>query len=280
MAAALERLLALGEVYVDPVSVVVWEQADAQRPWLPAHLLSIQGLSRQERLKLSRIDFARLATARMWLDGLLIHCISTGGFVRTDFATTKVALQQVRDEAGQGLLMLRLLEKAELAGIEVLGQSRLLSRLARRLNPDGSEFWAVVFLCQSSLDALVARTLREDDGICPMARQILELQHRDQARHVSAARVLLEKRLAGAGWLRRRLMALRLGRLSVRFLDAVLSPTPASLAALGFANPENLAAGHRAPGHEALAAACAAPALLALRRMGVPVKMPAAPPTA
>ena len=266
--------------YRDPLAAVDWHAADPALPWLPRSLLSLNGLAEGEEMssaavtRFSRIEFARLCAAGMWLEGLLINRVSAGGFLDLRSDEARVALQEIREESGHSLMFLEMIQRAGVADVALLGDTGLLSWVARRLKPSGAEFWAMVYIGETVTDAFALRVLKAvragHADICPVARQVLELHHRDEARHIAASRVFLSNRLERMTQPRHMMFARTLRFLLGRFLDATLFPTPASLAAAGFSEPSALAKRARAcPDRRRLAAACARPALDLLAASGV-----------
>ena len=273
MSDSLTQLAALGAAYRDPLQAIDWQAADPARPWLPPELLSLAGLPSQRDMapetlrRFSRIEFARLCAAGLWLEGLMINRTSQDSYLQQPLAEARVVLQEVREEAGHGLMFLEMIDRAGLDGVPLLGGTQLLSWVARRLKPDSAEFWAMVYLGESVTDNLALRALRLDpDAICPLARQVLLQHHKDEARHIAAARTLLKRRLGALTPLRRRVLSQTLEWLLPLFLKATFYPTPASLQALGLADPVSVARQAAAcPQRRALAEACAAPARKFLR---------------
>jgi len=277
MSDTLRRIAKRGAGYSDPLAAIDWDRADAARPWLPPELLSLAGQDRQAAMtpemlnRFSRVEFARLCAAGLWLEGLLISRVTGRGFPAERPAEARVMLQEVREESGHGLMFLEMIDRAGPAGVPLLGPTGLISRVAYRLGPDDAEFWAMVFVGETVNDQFALKAMAAPaESICPVARRVLALHHRDEARHIAAARALLEGRLAGMGTARRRLFAAALRFLLRRFLDATLYPTPASLAALGLDDPRGAArAARRCPRRRALARSCAGPALALLAEHGL-----------
>lgn len=279
MTVALERLLAQGETYVDPMSVVVWEQADPERPWIPAHMVSVQGLPRETMLKLSRLDFARVALASVWLKGLTAAKVAERGLLSSPSGDARMALQELREEAGHALMFLRIAEMAGLPEDAIAAQAHGMERLTRRLRADGPALWAWAYLGEAVTDALVTKALREGDDVCPVARQVMQLHHREQARRMATCKAILGERMKHAGWWRRRGVAMLLPKLLRRYLQAMLFPSAASLAALEVNNPPATArAVLNDPARRAMASSCAAAAVTTLRRAGLPVRAGASYP--
>lgn len=279
MTVDLERLGRLGARYRDPLAELDFEAADPARSWLPDDLLSVAGLPVQEHLddaarrRLSQVEFGRLCAAGLWLEGLLISRVAAHGYVRKQPEEARVLLQEVREEAGHGLMFVEMLDRAGLAGVELLGPTRLLTAIARWLEADDAEFWAMVYIGESITNTFAARALRPaspDADICPLARQVMAIHHRDEARHIAAARVLLEARVRAMGYARRRIFAAIFRFLLHRFLRATLYPTAASLAAAGIPDARSVALAVRAcPRRQRLAYDCAAPAVQFIARVGL-----------
>jgi len=271
MSNVLNRLGALGAAYKDPVAAIAWDRSDPDLPWLPPNMLSLAGVScqaempRDTLLRFSQVEFARLCAAGLWLEGLLIGRVAQSGFLAAETDETRVMLQEVREESGHGLMFLEMIDRAGLSGVPLLGPTRLLTSVAQRLDPQGAAFWAMVYIGESVTDTFALKALKEVNAanglICPVARQVLQLHHRDEARHIAAARVFLEARVAAMGPAKRWAFRALVGVLLKKFLLATLYPTVASLQAMGL--PNAAAAVHSArncPERRKLAAACAAPA--------------------
>ncbi len=278
MSAALDRL---GDApYRDPVAAIDWSAADPALPWLPPRMLSLAGLETQAEMsadtvvRFSRVEFARLCAAGLWLEGLLISRVTCGGFLAAPTDEARIMLREVREESGHSLMFLEMIDRAGLSGVALLGSTGLLTRIAHRLDAGDAEFWAMVYVGESVTDTFAVQALRHAKeagaAICPVAHQVLSLHHRDEARHIAAAREFLEGRVAAMTPLRRRLFSATLRFLLGRVVRATLYPTAASLQALGLAQPERAArAARTCPERRRLARACAAPALRFMARSGL-----------
>lgn len=274
MSADLRQLAGLGEPYRDPMQAIDWSAADATRPWLPPALLSLAdhelqaAMTPDELVRFSRVEFARLCAAGLWLEGMLIGRIMRNGCLDAVPDEARVMLQEVREEAGHSLMFLEMIDRAGLGGVPLLGDVRLLTWVAHRLGPEQPEFWAMVHIGESVTDGFALRVLREGgESLCPVARQVLQLHHRDEARHIAAARTFLTARVERMSRPRRRIFESVLSFLLKRFLRATLYPTEASLRALGLADPAGAARAALASRRRAeLARDCAAPALRFVRR--------------
>jgi hypothetical protein len=181
------------------------------------------------------------------------------GCLTTEPAEARVMLQEVREEAGHSLMFVEMIDRAGLGGVPLLGDIRLLSRVAHRLHPDGAEFWAMVYIGESVTDSFALAALRADAGaMCPLAREVLQFHHKDEARHIAAARTLLKTRVGAMSAPRRWLFRATLKFLLRRFLAATLYPTEASLRAMNIPDPAGAArAAARSPERHAFAEECA-----------------------
>jgi hypothetical protein len=278
MMSKLDRLGEHGAEYRDPIAAIDWPSADPMLPWLPPSLLSLAGLdvqrnmSRDALARFSQIEFARLCAAGLWLEGLMISRVTSKGFPATNVDEARVMLQEVREESGHGLLFLEMIDRAGLSGVELLGPKRLLTWISHNLSPSSPEFWALVFIGESITDTFAVKALqlshKQGNEICPVAHQVLSLHHRDEARHIAAARTLLETRAEKMSSLRKHVFRQALSHLLPQFLTATLYPTAASLETLGFTGPQHIVKAVRAcPERQHIVDACAAPALEALVRM-------------
>lgn len=279
MTVALERLLAQGEVYVDPISVVVWEQADPERPWFPPHLMSVPGLPRDAMLKLSRLDFARVALASVWLKGLTAAKLAESGLLARPTGDARQVLQELREDAGHALMFLRIAEMAGLSEHSIGVQVASLEGLARRLRADRPALWAWAYLGEAVTDALVTKALREGDELCPVARQVMQLHHREQTRRMATCKAILTEKLKSTGWAYRKGVAMLLPVLLRRYLQVMLFPRAAALAAAGIPDaPAAARALWNDQGRRAFASSCAAAAVTTLRRTGLPIRAGASYP--
>lgn len=278
MTSALKRLGDLGAAYRDPMQAIDWHAAKPGLPWLPARMTGLGGaevgMDAKTVLRLSRLEFARICAAGLWVEGLLISKIGRLGYPGTGHDAARVMLTEVREEAGHGLMFLEMIRRAGLENVALLGRTGLLSAVARLLPADSAEFWALVYVGESVTDtfALKALQLSLQDGeeICPLARQVLSFHHRDEARHIAAARSLLEARVGAMSAPRKLAFAVGLKRLLPKFITATLYPTAVSISALGLEEPERLARLAAAcPNRAEVAANCSAPALKFLSGLGL-----------
>ena len=274
MSRALRQLAERGAGYRDPMAIIDWSASDPARPWLPPELLSLAGLPAQAAMdndmlnRFSRVEFARLCATGLWLEGLLISRVMKDGCLTTRPAEARIMLQEVREEAGHSLMFVEMIDRAGLGGVPLLGDIGLLTWVAHRLHPDSAEFWAMVYIGESVTDSFALKALRaEEDAICPLAREVLQFHHKDEARHIAAARAFLKARVDAMSAPRRWLFRATLRFLLKRFLRATLYPTEASLRTMNIPDPKGAArAAARSPERHAFAEDCARSAMQFIER--------------
>jgi hypothetical protein len=266
MSSIFDRLTAAMPTYKDPLREIDWRNADQDRPWLPEQMISISGLpvwkelDRSQKLRVSQIEFARLCAAGLWLEGMMIHRVTHRGFVAADTTKTHIILQEVREECGHGLMFMRMIDRAGMSGQHLLGPTRLLTTVAKSLNPERAGFWAMVYLGESITDTFAIKSLRaaNDDPICPLAREVLEWHHNDEARHIAAARALLSDKIDGMSSVERAAFRMLTKFLLQQFLRATLFPSLQSLEAIQLPNARQVwQQAHRDTDRQKLANACA-----------------------
>ncbi|WNJ98950.1 diiron oxygenase [Thalassospiraceae bacterium LMO-JJ14] len=272
MSTIFNRLAAAVPPYKDPMNEIDWAGADPELPWLPDSMISLSSLpvwnelDENKKRQVSRVEFARLCAAGLWLEGLMIHRVTHAGFVAADTLETQIVLQEVREETGHSLMFLKMIERAGMSGKHLLGPTGLLTTVAKMLNPKGAGFWAMVFIGESVTDTFALKALKEADGegqaICPLARQVMQWHHADEARHIAAAKALLGEKIKAMSAVERAGFRLLTKLLIRRFLSATLFPSLQSLEALQFPNAREVwRQAHRSPAGRSLAESCAEPAM-------------------
>jgi len=272
MSTIFNRLAAATPAYKDPMTEIDWSADDPDLAWLPesvislAHLPVWQQLDARQKRRVSQIEFARLCAAGLWLEGLMIHRVTHAGFVAADTLETQIVLHEVREETGHGLMFLKMIERAGMSGKHLLGPTGLLTTVAKMLDPQSAGFWAMVFIGESVTDTFALKALKEAEGqgraICPLARQVMQWHHADEARHIAAAKALLGEKIKAMSPAQRSGFRLLTKMLIRRFLRATLFPSLQSLEALQIPNAREVwRQAHRNPSGWVLARSCAEPAM-------------------
>ena len=278
MNAALDRIAKHGRYYNDPIIAIDWQVADAERPWLPKGLLlgpnAEAAMEDDQFVALSRAEYTRLCAAGLWLEGLLINRVTGSGLIGLETEEARVMLQEIREETGHSLMFLEMIDRAGHDDRPRLAGTSLLNTIAKRLRIETAEFWAMVFIGETVTDTFAMKALKlskpADDPICPLAEQVLALHHREEARHIAAARQFLAARISRMSRHRRWIFARSLRWLLNLFLEATMYPSLESLRRAGITDADNLVQRLRLnPWRQEVAAACAAPAVSLLTREGL-----------
>ena len=278
MNAILDRIAEHGRPYRDPIKAIQWTEADPKLPWLPKSLLLgpdlLTYLDVEEFIKLSRAEFLRLCAAGLWLESLLINRVTESGMIGIDTAEARVMLQEVREEAGHSLMFLEMIDRAGYDNHPVLEGTKILTAVAKRLKVDSAEFWAMAYIGETVTDTFAMKALKhsqtEQAPMCPVAEAVLAFHHREEARHIAAARQFLAGRMSGMSLQRRMIFSRVLRWLLNLFLDSTMYPSAESLRRAGLSNPITLARLIKNdPLRRKVAADCAVPAVTLLRRDGL-----------
>ena len=278
MNAALDRIAKNGRYYNDPITAIDWQVSDVERPWLPRGLLlgpdCQEAIEDYQFIALSRAEYTRLCTAGLWLEGLLINRVTASGLLGLETREARVMLQEIREETGHSLMFLEMIDRAGHDDRPRLEGTSLLTAIAKRLRIESAEFWAMVFIGETVTDTFAMKALKlskpADDAICPVAKQVLTLHHREEARHIAAARQFLAARISRMSGHRRWIFARTLHWLLNMFLEATMYPSLASLHRAGVPDAEFLVQRlRRDPWRQEVAAACAMPAISLLTREGL-----------
>ena len=278
MNAILDRIAEHGRPYRDPLTAINWTQEDPALPWLPKSLLlgpDLQNsLDEKEFLKLSRAEFTRLCAAGLWLEGLLINRVTETGLLGIETTEARVMLQEVREETGHSLMFLEMIDRAAQGLSPRLEGTKILTAVAKKLRVDSAEFWAMAYIGETVTDTFAMKALKlsqsEHEPMCPVAEEVLAFHHREEARHIAAARQFLAGRMSGMSLQRRWIFSRTLQWLLELFLDATMYPSAESLERAGLSDPVGLARLLKNdPTRQSIAADCAMPAVSLLRRDGL-----------
>ena len=278
MSTVLDRVTEHGRPYQDPLTVINWEKANPSLPWLPRSLLLstefFDSIDDDEFLKLSRAEFTRLCSAGLWLEGLLVNRVTETGLMGIETAEARVMLQEIREETGHSLMFLEMIDRAEQVSRPRLEGTKLLTLVAKRLRVEAAEFWAMAYIGETVTDTFAMKALKiaqtKNEAICPVAEQVLSFHHREEARHIAAARQFLTTRMAGMSQKRRWVFSQAVRWLLNLFLDATMYPSAESLTLAGLSAPATLAKQLRNDTtRRDVARTCAMPAVSLLRRDGL-----------
>ncbi|MFC8128544.1 diiron oxygenase [Streptomyces sp. NPDC057302] len=229
---AADRLLA-GSVKraYDPVIDVDWgAPLDPDKFFLPPRLISLyktplwEGMTRAERIELSRHEMANIMGVGIWFENILVQALLRK--LLGDDPTsrhTHYALTEMGDECRHMLMFGKLIDTVgarpyrkhpvRLAGIKALP-------FAFR----GTMLWVAALIGEEIFDAL-QRDMMDDPELQPLVHQVMRIHVTEEARHITYARQGVVRRMANAGPVEKQLAG-RLAGLGGPFMD------------LQFINPE------------------------------------------
>jgi len=195
----LEQLSANSTPYRDPLAVLDWRTLTLDRYWLPREAISLNGLaefdalSDEARMRLSHYELLGIAQTHAAFGRIAMDASVRRLRCAEPDAEYAFLLHELREEAGHGLMFLRL---ASASGLELPDWRRALppfARPAHRLLPSDVLYWFMRVVVQDVPDKL-NRYVRRHAGpdLCAFVRQMIALQMMDEARHLAYARRRLE----------------------------------------------------------------------------------------
>lgn len=205
--------------YRDPLTELEWHALDRDGWWLPPDTVSLAGVAEYEALPecsrraLSRQEFMRMLRWGLWLEACFIerlgHSLVRAGEVPGDLVEREIHLHEIREEAGHGLMFLRLMRESRDACASFRPGARLVW-LSRGLRP-GSLAGSLARLIGEDIPDKVNRHVRShgEGCVCPVVRGMVTRHVIEEARHIAHARHALEAALehrsrlhrAWLGWL-------------------------------------------------------------------------------
>jgi hypothetical protein len=195
--------------YVDPLVRVNWESLGKGGWWMPESALSLFGipafrqLSEAQRCALSRYEFLHLLNAGLWLEGLFMQRLSRALHTTSeDLAQTVYQLHEIREEAGHSLMFLELIRRSGLRGpSNPFLKLRLANWLGRYTPFDSYLFWVAVLIGESVPDSVNRYLRKHRDSVCSTVYDITHIHVVDEARHIShAGHMLQRRRVAMPSW--------------------------------------------------------------------------------
>ena len=275
--ALINRLSQHSGNYQDPTRTVPWETLDPEIAWLPENLLSIYGLpeyaqlSREERVRLSQVEFVSFCELGLWLEALLIQRLGANSLqeMYRDPVGYHYQLHELREEVGHSLMFLELQQRSQLPFMTPLSARPPLARLFARLAPEGSAiFWAAILIGENVPDRM-NRLIFAHKELPAAVLAITQVHMREEARHMAFARMTIQKRSQTMSCLKKQLVNPILREVFRQFLRTCFFPAEQVYAAAGLSNPRVWTRRARHNPHRiALMNACAAPSRDFLRTQG------------
>ena len=156
-----------------------------------------EGMSREQRVELSRHEIASTASVGIWFELVLLQLLARHIY---DLPPTsdhvRYALVEIGDECRHSVMFSRMLDKL---GCPAYGPGRVAHTLGRILKTtaSGPEVFAAILIAEEILDTL-QRELMTDDSVQPLVRRVSQIHVIEEARHVRYAHEELERQMARA----------------------------------------------------------------------------------
>ncbi|NHD17968.1 MULTISPECIES: diiron oxygenase [unclassified Actinopolyspora] len=178
----------------DPEVDIDWDAPLAEdKPYLPFHRSTLYGtrlweeLTEQQRIELTKHEFASLASNGLWFEVLLMQ-ILLKDFYRRDPRTNhaQYALTEIADECRHSTMFAKTCERI---GAPAYGPFRILHQGGRLLPAalKGPSAYASILVAEEILDR-IQRDQMHDEQVQPLVRMVNRIHVVEEARHVTFAR--------------------------------------------------------------------------------------------
>src|SRR5438270_1271663 len=146
----------------------------------------------------------------------------------------RYAYHEVIEEAQHSLMFQEFVNRS---GIDVRGMSKLMQFGARGVIKLGRRFPALFFLFvlggEDPIDFVQRQELRSGNEIHPLLERIMRIHVTEEARHLSFARHYLKRNVPELGWVRRRMLAVRVPFILGTRAGMMLRPSKAMIREYG-----------------------------------------------
>jgi hypothetical protein len=198
-----ERLLIASTRHtLDPAVEVDWAAPlDPDKFFIPEHRVSLygtslwQGLSRAQRIELSKHEVASTASVGIWFEIVLMQLLTRHIYSKDPrSAHVHYALTELADECRHSMMFADMISKLD---APAYGPGPLAHNLARALKTvaSGPEMFTGILLGEEILDTW-QRELMKDESVQPLTRQVTTVHVIEEARHVRYAREELARQIA------------------------------------------------------------------------------------
>ena len=262
-----------------PLRDVAWSEHDPREPawFLPEGAVSLfgtpawDGLTEDERKRLSLHEFSHFCGLSMWLENALIQGLLDRANVEDPREVThRYRLIEIGEEVQHNLLFSEFIRWAKVSWQPPRYILRLSGRWQVPLEARLSEAWLMTIgmVGEEVVDAINRVILQSKQPLHPLAREVALIHRVEEARHLAYARGFLAERYAREG---------RLARAYIRFdaplaafaLTAELVREPVFRAA-GLRSPAKLARiARRNPRHRAFRISICSRLVETLRSIGI-----------
>lgn len=189
----------------DPLTDIDWDAPlEPDRYWIAPERSSLygtslwEGLSREQRIELTKHEVANAASAGIWFETILMQLLVRRYYHQDPTSRdAQYALTEIADECRHSVMFGRLIEKL---GSPVYQPGRLddgLGWITKTL-AKGPEMYAMILIAEEILDRF-QREMMVDESLQPLTRMVSRIHVVEEARHVRYARAALERKVATSG---------------------------------------------------------------------------------
>lgn len=227
----LTQLSANSAAYRDPLAHLDWAALSLDEPWLPSAAISLAGVAEFEaqsalvKRRLSQYEFLHFIEAGLWLERIFIARLGAALRHTETHAEYVYHLHEIREEAGHGLMFLKLMERSGLH-LPAAPAPRLADWLGRHAPVDSLLFWLAATLGEEVPDKLNRYIRTHGEGTNELIRQMCSLHLMDEARHIARARTEFENRAAGLNPMMRKILTPVASLLVKQFTRRFYAPHP------------------------------------------------------
>ena len=182
----------------DPTIDIDWSAPPVEGAWfVPERRVSLNGtpiwarLSREQKLRLSREEFASSIALGVWTEQMLLQLVARYVYDR-DVASPSVqfALTEIADEVRHMIMFANVVDSIGASSYPTPWKIRESGRLMKTTFPVQA-LWALVLLTEEIFDR-VQREMAADESVQPVVRAMCRIHVVEEARHISFARAELE----------------------------------------------------------------------------------------
>lgn len=186
----------------EPVVDIDWDAPlDPEKFFLPQKSVSLygtsiwDGMSREQRIELSRQELVNTLSAGIWFENILNQALLRTIMHRDPTSKeTHYALTELGDETRHMVMFGKAIERVGAKPI----QPRLYQRMIINTLPlmfRGSVLWVAALIGEEIFDSL-QRQMMDDPELQPMVQRLMRIHVTEEARHIQFARDGARKRVA------------------------------------------------------------------------------------
>lgn len=198
-------------------------------PYLPYKRCSLygttlwEGLSEQQRIELTKHEFASMASVGVWFEMILMRMMLKDIYSR-DPRTSHVqyALTEIGDECRHSTMFARAVSRI---GAPAYGVGPILKQAGKLLmaTASGPSMYAVILVAEELLDR-IQRDQMNDENVQPLVRMVNRIHVLEEARHVTFAREEVVRRMRKCNAAQRAGSRFETAMVAVRIVRALINP--------------------------------------------------------